>query len=201
MRRHPRSLFVIAAALFVATLVFVWLKPAQHGATVAEAATAPPLAAAVSASPQPQPPAPVTAAATAAQAATFIERRSALEQRAAAGDAAAARRRLQQVREQLLALVSADSRVVAELWVDIAAAELAQGHEPEAAAALQHALPVLETEPASRAQALALRLRGELAQRRGEPVATWFTRALASAEQSFPPDAAELAAYRRAVQP
>lgn len=90
MRRHARSLFVIAAALFVATLIFVWLKPAQQGATVAEAATAPPLAAAVSASPQPQPPVPVTAAATAAQAATFIERRSALEQRAAAGDAAAA---------------------------------------------------------------------------------------------------------------
>ncbi|MCQ4167369.1 serine/threonine-protein kinase [Tahibacter harae] len=119
----------------------------------------------------------------------------------AAGDAAAARARLERVREQLLALVAADSRVIAELGVDIAAAELAQAHEAEAAAALDRALPALEAEPASRALALGLRLRGELAQRRGEAAASWFARALAAAESSFPADAAELSAYRRAARP
>ncbi|WP_386069121.1 protein kinase [Tahibacter sp. UC22_41] len=115
----------------------------------------------------------------------------------AAGRAADARARLQRVYGGLVALVPGDSRVIAELWTDIAEAELAQGHEAAADAALAHGLPALQADAASRPLALGLRLRGELAQRRGEPAADWFVRALAAAERSFPADAPELARYRR----
>lgn len=118
----------------------------------------------------------------------------------AAGDAAAARTRLQQVREQLQAMVAADSRVMAELWIDIAQAELALGHLEQGGDALAQGLPRLQTEAASRALALGLRLRGELARRRGEPAEAWFDQALDAARRSYPDNAAELAAFRAAAR-
>lgn len=116
-----------------------------------------------------------------------------------AGDAAAARMRLEQVRAYLAALVPADSRVVAELMIDIAEAELSLGHDAQGEAALIEGLPLLQAQEPSRALAQALRVRGELARRRGESAVDWFAQALAAAELSFPPDAPDLAGYRRLV--
>lgn len=89
MRLQARSVFVMAAAVFFAALAYVWLKPAQQGATAAGTAAARPATAAAEPA-QPPPAAAAAAPAAPAQAATFAETRVVLEQRVAAGDAAAA---------------------------------------------------------------------------------------------------------------
>lgn len=95
MRRHARSLFVFAAAVFLAVLGLIWVKPAPQREALVESPGAPQAAAAASkpAAPAAVSPAPTAAAAVAvtpAQTLAFAERRTTLEQRAAAGDAAAA---------------------------------------------------------------------------------------------------------------
>ncbi|MCQ4163395.1 hypothetical protein [Tahibacter harae] len=91
MRFQARFVFLLAAAAFLAALAYVWLKPAQQGATAAATSAAPPATAAAAVPPPAEPPAAAAAAAAAPeQAASFAERRAVLDQRAAAGDAAAA---------------------------------------------------------------------------------------------------------------